>query len=101
MSKGFSDMRGVSQATNCDTGQAVKIGFTVAIGQVGASAADKVHGHTSVCIHNMVLHDFLFQLLQQGACATLRLYRLPKVEIPRRSIPSEIEQQSVHRSRRA
>ena len=58
MGKGFSDMRvGVSQATNGDTGQTVKIGFTVAIGQVGASAADKVHGHTSICIHNMVLHD--------------------------------------------
>ena len=32
---------------------------------------------------------------------TLRLYRLPKVEIPHRSIPAEIEQQSLHRSRRA
>jgi hypothetical protein len=47
----------VTQATNGDAGEAIEIGFAFAIGQVGASAADKIHGHTAISIHNMVLHD--------------------------------------------
>ena len=58
MGKGVGDMRvGVAEAANGDAGQTVELGFAFAIGPVGASAADKIHGHTAISVHNMVLHD--------------------------------------------
>ena len=88
MGQRFGHMRvGMAQTADGDTGQTVEVGFTLAVGQVGAGAADKIHGHTAIGIHNMVLHGPL-------SCTALQWRRVVLRKIPHGSTSKDIEKPS-------
>ena len=78
---------GMAKATDGDTGQTVEVGLALAVGQVRAGAADKIHGHTAIGIHNMVLHGPL-------SCTALQWRRVVLRKIPHGSTSKDIEKPS-------
>jgi hypothetical protein len=78
----------VTQAADGNTGQTVKVGFTLAVGQVGASAANEINGHPAIGVHYMILHN-------QLSCMPILRFG---TKIPCRPISKEIEKQTSRRN---